>query len=61
MATDTELLTKALNDEAAWGRVAEIADWIERDRKEPDKVLCHVQSLRRAARASGLPYIGPSK
>lgn len=30
-------------------RVAEIAGWIERDRREPDKVLCHLSSLRRAA------------
>lgn len=31
-------------------RLSEIADWIERDRREPDKVLCNVQSLRRAIR-----------
>ena len=27
----------------------EIADALERDRHEPDKVLCYVQSLRRMA------------
>jgi hypothetical protein len=26
------------------------AEWLERDRREPDKVLCVVQSMRRAAR-----------
>lgn len=31
------------------------ADWVERDRHEPDKLLCHVQSMRRAgARSQGL-------
>jgi hypothetical protein len=27
--------------------IVKIADWIERDRRESDKVLCHLQSLRR--------------
>lgn len=30
--------------------VERIADWIERDRREPDKVLCHLLSLRREIR-----------
>jgi hypothetical protein len=30
-------------------RLLEIADQFERDRKEPDKVLCAVQNLRRLA------------
>ena len=29
--------------------IDEIADALERDRREPDKVLCYVQSLRRMA------------
>lgn len=27
--------------------ITRVAEWFERDRREPDKVLCHVQSLRR--------------
>lgn len=30
-------------------RIREIADQFERDRREPDKVLCAVQNLRRLA------------
>ena len=30
--------------------LAKFADWLERDSREPDKVLCVVQSMRRAAR-----------
>lgn len=33
------------------GKLAEFADWLERDRREPDKVLCVVQSMRREAHA----------
>lgn len=29
--------------------MAEKADWLERDRRESDKILCHVASLRRDA------------
>ena len=34
-------------------RLSEIADWIERDRREADKTLCNVSSLRRAIRDMG--------
>lgn len=53
--TDTELLTDIRKLERLREDVEEIAGWIERDRREPDKTLCNVQSLRRAARASGPP------
>lgn len=33
-------------------RIREIADRLERDRREPDKVLCYVQDLRRLATAT---------
>ena len=39
-------------------RMREIADQFERDRREPDKVLCAVQNLRRLAtdiEAEGMP------
>lgn len=29
-------------------RVLELSDWIERDRREPDKVLIYVHELRQA-------------
>lgn len=43
--TDTE--QSDIDVVAVVERIAEVADWIERDRREPDKVLCNVQSLRR--------------
>lgn len=33
-------------------RILEIADWIERDRREPDKVLIYVHELRQAVYAA---------
>lgn len=46
--------------------VLKIAGWIERDRREPDKILCHVQSLRRldavrAERASKLERLNEER
>jgi hypothetical protein len=36
--------------EAAREALRVLADSVERDRREPDKVLCHVQTARRALR-----------
>jgi hypothetical protein len=51
-AGDGPLICGSCRDEAkAWDlrqEVERIAGWLERDRREPDKTLCHVQSLRRA-------------
>lgn len=33
----------------AHNELEKFADWVERDRREPDKVFCHAQSMRRAA------------
>jgi hypothetical protein len=40
-------MSSAHSNDSRRERLAEIANWIERDRREPDKILCHIASLRR--------------
>jgi hypothetical protein len=46
MTSSSDLPT---SDREVAQRLNEIADWFLRDRREPDKVMCHIASLRRVA------------
>jgi hypothetical protein len=51
---EVELLRRRLEGAVeAWGRIAKLAEWIERDRRESDKVLLYAMDLANLATAHG--------